>query len=71
MVLGAVAAQPGLPQAERAASQDEGLLQLRQALDVDPQDVDVLYNLGVLEVGASLLLGRCTLKAWAWRSQHA
>ena len=61
VVLGAAAAQPGLPQAERAASQDEGLLHLRQALEVDPQDADVLYNLGLLEVGTSLLLGRCSL----------
>ena len=52
MALGAVAAQPGLPQAERAVSQDEGLLHLRQALEVDRQDADVLYNLGLLEVGS-------------------
>lgn len=62
VVLGAAAAQPGLPQAERAASQDEGLLHLRQALEIDPQDADVLYNLGVLEVGSSLShLDRCAL----------
>ena len=58
MVLGATAALPGLPQAERAASQDEGLLHLRQALEVDPQDADVLYNLGLLEVGI-IASGQC------------
>lgn len=50
VVLGQLASVPGLPQKDRADYHDEALLALQQAVACDPADVDILYNLALVQV---------------------
>ena len=50
VVLGQLASAPGLPQKDRADFHDEALLAMQQAVACDPADVDILYNLALLQV---------------------
>ncbi|KAA6422731.1 MAG: hypothetical protein FRX49_07266 [Trebouxia sp. A1-2] len=49
VVLGQLASVPGLPQKDRADYHDEALLALQQAVACDPADVDILYNLALVQ----------------------
>ena len=49
-VLGQLAAAPSLPQKDRADYHDEALQALQQAYACDPDDVDIMYNLAVVQV---------------------
>ena len=53
VVLGQLASTPGLPQKDRADHHDEALLALQQAVACDPADVDILYNLALVQVSLS------------------
>ncbi len=50
VVLGQLASVPGLPQKDRADYHDEALFALQQAVACDPADVDILYNLALVQV---------------------
>ncbi len=50
VVLGQLASVPGLPQKDRADYHDQALLALQQAVACDPADVDILYNLALVQV---------------------
>ena len=50
VVLGQLASVPGLPQKNRADYHDEALLAFQQAVACDPADVDILYNLALVQV---------------------
>ena len=50
VVLGQLAAMPGLPQKDRADYHDEAVLALQQAVACDPADVNILYNLALIQV---------------------
>lgn len=50
VVLGQLAAASSLPQKDRADHHDEALLSLQQAFACDPDDVDIMYNLALVQV---------------------
>ena len=50
VILGQLASVPGLPQKDRADYHDEALFALQQAVACDPADVDILYNLALVQV---------------------
>ena len=50
VVLGQLASMPGLPQKDRADYHDEALMALQQAVACDPVDVNILYNLALVQV---------------------
>ena len=50
VVLGQLASMPGLPQKDRADYHDEAMLALQQAVACDPADVNILYNLALVQV---------------------
>ena len=50
VVLGQLASMPGLPQKERADYHDEAMLALQQAVACDPADINILYNLALVQV---------------------
>lgn len=54
VVLGQLASLPGLPQRDRADYHDEAMLALQQAVACDPADVNILYNLALIQVGLVL-----------------
>jgi len=62
VVLGQLASVPGLPQKDRADYHDEAMLALQQAVACDPADVDILYNLALVQVGHPLCLPCCWLQ---------
>ncbi|DBB12255.1 hypothetical protein WJX82_010413 [Trebouxia sp. C0006] len=49
VILGQLASVPGLPQKDRADYHDEALFALQQAVACDPADVDILYNLALVQ----------------------
>lgn len=49
-VLGQLAAMPSLPQKDRADYHDEAVQALQQAYACDPDDVDIVYNLALVQV---------------------
>lgn len=50
VVLGQLASAPGHSQKDRADYHDEAQLALQQAVACDPADVDILYNLALVQV---------------------
>lgn len=50
VVLGQLASMPGVPQRDRADYHDEAVLALQQAVACDPVDVNILYNLALVQV---------------------
>lgn len=50
VVLGQLASMPGLPQKDRADYHDEALMALQQAVACDPVDINILYNLALVQV---------------------
>lgn len=56
VVLGQLASALGLPQKNRADYHDEALLALQQAVACDPADVDILYNLALVQVSAHMAI---------------
>ena len=54
VVLGQLASMPGLPQKDRADYHDEAMLALQQAVACDPADVNILYNLALVQVNNSV-----------------
>ena len=54
-VLGQLAAMPSLPQKDRADYHDEAVQALQQAYACDPDDVDIVYNLALVQVNIAHL----------------
>ena len=54
VVLGQLASLPGVPQRDRAEYHDEAVLALQQAVACDPIDVNILYNLALVQVSPSM-----------------
>lgn len=65
VVLGQLAAIPGLPQKDRADYHDEAVLALQQAVACDPADVNILYNLALIQVSLKAARCMCNLLASA------
>ncbi|KAL3145534.1 hypothetical protein ABBQ32_003359 [Trebouxia sp. C0010 RCD-2024] len=55
VVLGQLASMPGVPQRDRADYHDEAVLALQQAVACDPMDVNILYNLALVQAEARQL----------------